>query len=159
MAFQKTVGMYNAPATQGDRANQNPTIYTPTNFLAGGTVKVGGFVWRDATNGEREVVATGTGRPLGFVERVLNNNNTDLAVEGTLDIQEGGNVSVASRGDFFVKADATVAVGATVYAVLATGAVTFTAGSGTTVDTGWKAMTSGASGDMVIISNLMQTVA
>ena len=159
MAFQKTVGLYNAPATVGDRASQNPTVYFPTNFLAGGTVKVGGFVWRDSTNGEKEVVATGTGKPLGFIERTINHPLDTVAVEGTLDIPEGSNVTVAMRGDFYVKADASVAVGATVYAVLATGEVTFTAGSGTTVDTGYKAMTSGTSGDMVIISNMFQTVA
>lgn len=159
MAFQKTVGLYNVAATQGDRANQNPFVYFPTNFLAGGTVKVGGFVWRDATNGEREVVASGSGRPLGFVERTINHNNMNIALEGTLDIPEGGNVTVARRGDFFVKADASVAVGATVYAKVASGEVTFTADSPNTVDTGYIAVTSGAVGDMVIISNMAQTVA
>ena len=54
---------------------------------------------------------------------------------------------------------ATVAVGATVYAKVASGEVTFTADSPNTVDTGYIAVTSGAVGDMVIISNMAQTVA
>ena len=159
MAFQKSVGLYNVEATQGDRASQNVTIYFPTNFLAGGTVKVGGFVWRDSTNGEREVVASGSGRPLGFVERIIDNPMINITTEGTLDIAEGNNVSVAIRGDFYVKADASVSVGDPVYAEVATGAVTFTADGANTVETGYIAVTSGASGDMVIITNMFQTVA
>ena len=151
-SFQKAVGFYNAPATVGDRASQNPTVYVPTNFLAGGTVNCGGFVWRDTTNSGTEVVAKGSGVPLGFIERTINHDNFDIEVEGTLAISEGSNVTVAMRGDFYVAADATVAIGAPVYTNPATGAVTFTS-TGTTVDTGYVAMTAGNSGDLVIISN------
>lgn len=151
-AFQKSVGFYNAPATAGDRASQNPTVYVPTNFLAGGTVKCGGFVWRDTTNPGTEVVAAGSGAPLGFIERTINHDNFNINVEGTLAIAEGGNVTVAMRGDFYVVADATVTIGATVYTEPATGVVTFTS-TATTVDTGYVAMTAGSSGDLIIVSN------
>jgi hypothetical protein len=120
--------------------------------LAGGTVKCGGFVWRDTTNPGTEVVAAGSGAPLGFIERTINHDNFNINVEGTLAIAEGGNVTVAMRGDFYVLADATVTIGAPVYTEPATGAVTFTS-TATTVDTGYVAMTAGSSGDLIIVSN------
>ena len=152
-SFQKNVGLYNKGAIAGDRASQNPTVYVPTNFLAGGTVNVGSFVWRDATNPATEVVNTGSGAPLGFIERTINHDNFDIEVEGTLAIPEEGNVTVAKRGDFYVEADGAVAIGAKVYTEPATGAVTFTT-TETTVDTGFVAVTAAAAaGELVIISN------
>lgn len=152
-SFQKNVGFYNKTAIAGDRASQNPTVYVPTNFLAGGVVKVGGFVWRDTTNPATEVVASGSGAPLGFIERTINHDNFNIEVEGTLAIPEEGNVTVAQKGDFFVVADGAVSIGDKVYANTTTGAVTFTSGEGA-VDTGYVAMTAAAAtGELVIISN------
>lgn len=152
-SFQKTVGLYNKGAIVGDRASQNPTVYVPMNFLAGGTVNVGSFVWRDSTNPATEVVNTGSGAPLGFIERTINHDNFNIEVEGTLAIPEEGNVTVAKRGDFYVEADGAVAIGAKVYTEPATGAVTFTT-TETTVDTGYVAVTAAAAaGELVIISN------
>ena len=152
-SFQKNVGFYNKTAIAGDRASQNPTVYVPTNFLAGGVVNVGGFVWRDTTNPATEVVASGSGTPLGFIERTINHDNFDISVEGTLAIPEEGNVTVAQKGDFFVVADGAVSIGDKVYANTTTGAVTFTSGEGA-VDTGYVAMTAAAAtGELVIISN------
>lgn len=152
-SFQKNVGFYNKTAIAGDRASQNPTVYVPTNFLAGGVVNVGGFVWRDTTNPATEVVASGSGAPLGFIERTINNDNFAIDVEGTLAIPEEGNVTVAQKGDFFVVADGAVSIGDKVYANTTTGAVTFTSGEGA-VDTGYVAMTAAAAtGELVIISN------
>jgi hypothetical protein len=96
-------------------------------------------------------VAAGTGDPLGFVERVQNFDNYNIAVDGTLVVPAGSEVNVAIKGDFFVVADASVSVGDTVYADTTTGAVTFTSGDDTE-DSGFVAFTSGASGDMVIIT-------
>lgn len=158
--YQKEVAQYNKPATQGDRANQQEVIYTPTNFTvtsaAGGSavaVKVGGFVWRDATNPETQVAAStiGTDKPLGFMERVQNFANYTLGEDGTLEVPAGSEVNVAVKGDFFVAADASVSVGDTVYADPATGAASFIGTDKTATD--FKAFTSGASGDMVIITN------
>lgn len=152
-SFQKNVGFYNKVAIAGDRASQNPTVYVPTNFLAGGVVNVGGFVWRDTTNPATEVVASGSGAPLGFIERTINHDNFNIEVEGTLAIPEEGNVTVAQKGDFFVVADGAVSIGDKVYANTTTGAVTFTSGEGA-VDTGYVAMTAAAAtGELVIISN------
>lgn len=150
-AFQKSVGFYNAPATVGDRASQNPTVYIPRNFLAGGTVNVGSFVWRDTTNPGTEVVTTGSGAPLGFIERTINHDNFNINVEGTLAIAEGGNVTVAQRGDFYVVADGSVSIGDPLYAKTATGAPTFSSSSA--VDTGYVAVTAGSSGDLIVVTN------
>jgi hypothetical protein len=152
-SFQKNVGFYNKTAIAGDRASQNPTVYVPTNFLAGGVVNVGGFVWRDTTNPATEVVASGSGAPLGFIERTINHDNFNIDVEGTLAIPEEGNVTVAQKGDFFVVADGAVSIGDKVYADTTTGAVTFTSGDDTE-DTGYVAVTAAAAeGELVIISN------
>ena len=152
-SFQKNVGFYNKTAIAGDRASQNPTVYVPTNFLAGGVVNVGGFVWRDTTNPATEVVASGSGAPLGFIERTIHHDNFDISVEGTLAIPEEGNVTVAQKGDFFVVADGAVSIGDKVYADTTTGAVTFTSGDDT-VDSGFVAVTAAAAeGELVIISN------
>ena len=153
--FQQSVAIDNAKAVHGDRANQNPTVYQPTNFLAGGDVNVGSFVWRDTTNPETEIVNTGSSAiPIcGFVERTINHNGWDIDVAGSMTIPEGGEVTVAKKGDFYVAADGAVSIGDTVYADTTDGSVTFTSGADT-VDSGYKAATSAtAAGDLVIISN------
>ena len=150
-SYQQSVGKYNKTAIAGDRANQQEVIYTPTNFTAAEDVKVGDFVWRDTTKPELQIAASGTGAPLGFMERVQNFDNYNIAVDGTLVVPAGSEVNVAIKGDFFVVADASVSVGDTVYADTTTGAVTFTIGDDTE-DSGFVAFTSGASGDMVIIT-------
>lgn len=156
-AFQKTVGLYNEPATVGDRASQNPTVYLPVNFLAGGTINVGSFVWRDTTNPGTEVVAAGSGMPLGFVERTINHDNFDIDVAGTLAIPEEGNVTVAQRGDFYVVSDGAVSIGDTVYAKTASGEPTFSSSSA--VETGYVAVTAAAgAGELVVISNWFDRV-
>ena len=153
--FQQSVGLKNKPAIQGDRANQNPTIYDVVNFLAGsGGVEVGSFTFRSTSYPETQVVNTGSSVASveGFVERTLNVNgfNYDTA---DMTIQEGENVTVAKKGDFFVEADGAVSIGDTVYTDYTDGSVTFTSGA-TTLDTGFKAQTSAsASGELVIISN------
>ena len=151
-SYQKEVGKYNKKAIAGDRANQQEVIYTPTNFTAASAVNVGGFVWRDTTNPETQVVASAaSGDPLGFIERVQNYPNYTISDEGTLQVPAGCEVNVAEKGDFFIAADASVSVGDTVYADPDTGAASFIGTDKTATD--FKAFTSGASGDMVIITN------
>ena len=151
--YQQSVGKYNKTAIAGDRANNQVAIYTPTNFTAAAAVNVGGFVWRDTTNPGTQVKAStsGSGAPLGFVERVQNYDNYSITTEGTLQVPAGSAVEIAVKGDFYVVADGSVSVGDTVYAVPATGAVSFT--STDNIDSGWKAFSAGSSGDLVIITN------
>lgn len=151
--YQQEVGKYNKAAIAGDRANQQEVIYTPINLVTPadlGTavaVKVGNFAWR---KGADQAVGAGAGAPVGFVERVQNYQYYDIDSEGTLVVPNGAAVEIAVKGDFFVQADASVSVGDTVYANNTTGAATFSSSGAT--DTGFKAFTAGASGDMVIIS-------
>lgn len=151
--YQQEVGKYNKEAIAGDRANQQEVIYTPINLVTPadlGTavaVKVGNFAWR---KGADQAVGAGTGAPVGFVERVQNYQYYDIDSEGTLVVPNGAAVEIAVKGDFFVQADASVSVGDTVYANNTTGAATFSSSGAT--DTGFKAFTAGASGDMVIIT-------
>ena len=156
-SFQKNVGFYNAPATAGDRASQNPTVYLPVNFLAGADIKVGSFVWRDTTNPGTEVVNAGSGLPLGFIERTINHDNFDIDVAGTLTIPEEGNVTVAQRGDFYVVADGAVSIGDVLYAKTADGTPTFSSSSA--VETGYVAVTAAAAaGELVVVSNWFDRV-
>lgn len=162
--LQKSVNLYPAPAVQGDRASQNPFVYTPQNYLAGAPITVGTFVWESSEDtNPKQVLNTGTGAPLGFVERIQNVFNYDLTSEGTLVIPEGAPMTaVALRGDFWVVADTTVTVGMAIFASTTNGAVKFaTAGSTQSgyVETPYKAMTAGAQGDMIIISNAAAVVA
>lgn len=154
-SFQQSVGLKNKPAIQGDRANQNPTVYDAVNYLAGsGGINVGNFCFRSATYPESQVVTTGSSlAPVaGFVERTLNVNGFTFD-PASMTIQEGDNVTVAKKGDFFVEADGAVSIGDTVYTDYTDGSVTFSSGA-TTTDTGFKAQTTAsASGEMVIISN------
>jgi hypothetical protein len=153
-SYQKSVALENKKAIAGDRANNQIAIYAPTNFTTAAAVKVGGFVWRDTTNPETQVKAStsGSGAPLGFMERVQNFPNYNISTEGTLEIPAGCEVNVAVKGDFFVVADGAVDVGDKVYAVPATGAVSFT--STDNIDSGFVAFTSAsASGELVIITN------
>jgi hypothetical protein len=151
--YQQSVAKYNKEAIPGDRANNQEVIYTPINLVTPadlGTavaVKVGNFAWR---KGADQAVGAGTGAPVGFVERVQNYQYYDIDSEGTLVVPNGAAVEIAVKGDFFVQADASVSVGDTVYANNTTGAATFSSSGAT--DTGFKAFTAGASGDMVIIT-------
>lgn len=152
--FQKNVGLYNKEAIAGDRANQNPTVYDVVNYLSGDSgVKMGGFAFASTSHPETQVVSTGSSVAVvkGFVERVMNISGFTYD-PASVTIPEGGNVSVARKGDFFVESDGAVSVGATVYAKEADGSATFT--STDAVDTGFKAATAAsASGELVIITN------
>lgn len=151
--FQKDVELENKKAIPGDRANNQPAVYTPTNFLAGEGVEAGSFVWRDGDAPATKVKGSTSGSddPLGFVERVQNAPNYDVNTPGTLAIPEGEAVEVAVKGDFYIKADAAHDVGDTVYAYVANGHPTFT--TSMSLPTSFKAFTAGASGDMTIITN------
>ena len=151
--YQQSVSKENKVAIQGDRANQQEVIYTPTNFTAASAVNVGGFVWRDSTHPQTQVAAStvGTDKPLGFLERVQNFPNYTINDEGTLQVPADSEVNVAVKGDFYVAADASVSIGDTVYADPTTGAASFIGTDKTATD--FKAFSAGSSGDMVIITN------
>ena len=155
---QKTVNMYPAAAVQGDRGSQNAFPYTPLNYIAGADITTGTYVWLSTSDETmpQQVLNTGTGAPLGFVERILDHFLYDLTEEGSLVIPKGGRVTVAMRGNFYIPANTTVTVGMAVFANLTTGAATFAAAGSTqsgSIETTYRAMIPGAEGDMILISN------
>ena len=158
MAFQNTVELYPAPAVQGDRVNNQPTLYTAHNFVNSTEVTCGCFVFRDADNPETMCANTAeSGLPLGIVERTHENVAMDITADGgSLVIPAAGVVSIVTRGQMWALADTAVTVGMKAFASLTDGSVKFAA-AGSTVDgaveTTWAAFTSGASGELVMIDN------
>ncbi len=146
MAFQTSVGVNIPQAVPGQAVTPNQSIYTPRNYIAAeGGLAAGGF----AFYGDDEHLAYSNGSALlGFVERVLSGFIWDITEGASLSYAEGDAVTIAVRGDYWVKAPAAVAVGDAVYADASTGAV---ASGG--VDTGWTYRSTGEEGDMVMISN------
>ena len=157
MAFAGTsVAIEPAPAVQGDRVNNGAIFYTAHNFLTASTCNVGEFVWRDTTNPEIAVKnSAASGAPLGIVERT--HEYTGMTVD-SLTVPNKANVTVVEKGAMWATADTTVTIGLKAFAVLADGSIKFAAAGATVtgaVETGWAAFTAGATGDLVMISNVL----
>ena len=152
MAFQTSVKTRLAVAVAGDKATPNQSVYTPLNHLAGeGGATVGTFGWIQA---DGTVIDAGTTAPSGFVERVQAYPNYTVTSAGTLLIPAGFPVTLAVKGDYWVKTTQTCTVGGQVYVNQTTGAIEATNSSGTNVAaTGWLFKMAGEANDMVIISN------
>ena len=162
MAFAgNSVAIYPAAAVQGDRANQNPTIYTAHNWIAATPVTVGAFVWRDTGNPETAVAAGGTYDPLGIVERTHEYTAESVPFNGSLVIPAKNNVSVIEKGQVWLTADTTVTVGMKAFASLTDGTVKFDAAGSEVegyVETTFEAVTAGTVGEVVIVDNHMNAV-
>lgn len=149
--FQKAVGLTPALGVAGDRATLNPSVYTMGNPLADGPVNVGSFVWATDTGAAN----TGTGKPLGFVERALVNYNYDLLSGASMVIARGGALTVARRGDYYAVSATAATAGQKVFAQLANGNLTtdtaraIVAGA---VETDWHVVSGGDAGDIITIS-------
>lgn len=152
--FQKVVNTTPALGIAGQRASLNPAIFLVGNPPAGdGGVSAGAFVWVD----DGTVIDTGTTTPAGIVLATMDHPNFDLQNGATVTYPEGTPVTVMVKGDIFTTATTAATVGQGVYVSTTTGAITTaTAGSTAvtgTVDTGFKVLTAGAIGDIIIISN------
>ena len=157
MAFAgNSVAIEPAPAVQGDRVNNGAIFYTCHNFLTASTCNVGEFVWRDTTNPEIAVKnSAASGLPLGLVERTQ--EYTALSVD-SLTVPAKENVTIIEKGAVWATADTTVTRGMKAFATLADGSIQFAAAGATVtgaVETGWAAFTAGATGDLVMISNVL----
>ena len=157
MAFAgNSVAIEPAPAVQGDRVNNGAIFYTCHNFLTASTCSVGGFVWRDTTNPEIAVKnSAASGLPLGIVERT--HEYTALSVDSLI-VPAKENVTIIEKGAVWATADTTVTRGMKAFATLADGSIQFAAAGATVtgaVETGWAAFTAGATGDLVMISNVL----
>lgn len=150
--FQTTISATPAHGVAGDRATLNPAVYTVNNPLADGAVTVGSFVWPT----DAGAANTGTGKPLGFVERVQSQYNYDLLSGASMTIAEGGALTVVRKGDYYAVSTTTASVGQKVFAVLADGSIKTDAAGATVagaVETDWHVVVGGDADDLITISN------
>lgn len=153
--LQSQVNTDLAAAVPGQKATPDQSIYTPNNFVAGenGT-QVGTFCWIDGSNpGAVDSTTSGSDAPLGFVERVISTYMYDVTESGTLTVTAGQAVTVAVRGDYWVKTTETATVGGQVYVDKTNGSILSAVGSNGIACPGWVFRTAGNADDMVIISN------
>jgi len=155
MAFQSQVNLGYARGVAGSKASFNPFVYWPNNLLADGPVAVGSFVW-PGTAPQIQAKNTGTGVPIGIVERNIVYPNFLVFEEGTLIVPDGSALATVIKGDLWVVSLTAATDGQKVYANLADGTIqTDAAGETITgaVETPWVVVSGGAAGDPILISN------
>lgn len=162
MPFQTQVYATQAPAIEGDFASVNPrhsVLSVEGGFVAGASgLTIGRFCWADAST-NRILANTGTGAPTGFLHRDLQGLITTYLAEAGMVIPAGFGIGeLFNSGDFWVKnAGAGAAtVGMKAFAKNADGTISFAAAGATvagTTETKWFAMTAGAAGELVKMSD------
>lgn len=155
--MQTQVGLYYSPAVPGDRASNNPFVYVPFNPIATSDVTVGQFVWPGSyAFTEAQQSSDDSVQPLGLVERVLVNFNYNLTSPGTMVIPAGSVLTVARKGDYFVKPTAAVTIGQKVFASLTDGSISGAAAGATvsgSVETDWQVDNYDSQSGIATISN------
>lgn len=162
--FQKQVATTPAIGVPGDKASLNPFVYTDRNFVAGDdTVTVGNFVWDDPDNptdyhgsGVFKALSSGTGQPLGIVQRNLSYVNYDILDGGTLIVPELAPLQTVIFGDMYAIATTAATKGQKVFAVLADGSLKTGAAGATivgAVETNWLVTEGGAAGEIITVSS------
>jgi hypothetical protein len=141
--FQSAVNTVNPPGRVGDFASMNPRACVPVGpgaLKAGSNVIVGYFARADLSTGLAEgVVSPGSGI-IGFVANELQTLITTFLADSRLSVQGGTPVTLYSHGDFWaLVGGGAVTVGATIYAVAATGEPTVDSASAANPDTGFVA--------------------
>ncbi len=156
MALQSSVGLYAPVAVPGQAATPNQSVYTPITYLADATygVKVGHFVWRNS-DGEASNTQVASTLPLGLAERVLDAPNYDITSAGTDTVPPTYPVTVAVKGDYFVKTATAATVGQAVFAMTDGSVKTDASGATVTggIETSWRVKTAGSANDVILISN------
>ena len=162
MDFQTQVYTTQAPGVAGDFASTNPrhsVLSVPGGFVAGPNgLTIGLFAWADSATGTI-LSNTGTGLPTCFVHRNLQADITTYLGEFGNTIFPGKYVGeMFNGGDFFVKNVGTTAgtIGMKAFANNTNGTVTFGATGSTvsgSVETKWFAMSAGAAGELIKMSN------
>ena len=156
MALQSTVGLYAPVAVPGQAATPDQSVYTPITYLADATdgVAVGQFVWLNS-DGEASNTQVASTLPLGLAERVLDVPNYDVTSAGTLVVPPTHPVTVAVKGDYWVKTLTSATVGQAVFAMLDGTVKTAASGSSVTngIETSWRVKTAGSANDTILISN------
>jgi len=154
MGFQKQVNLYVAPGVAGDPATPDQSIYQPMNFTAEADCEVGCFVFA-GTDAETQCKPGGVAL-LGLARRNLSYFNYDVKSGASMKIPAGATVTVALRGDYWVKTLTAASVGQAVFASSTDGSIK-TGASGADIDgyveTTWRVKTAGAANDLIVISN------
>ena len=151
MTFQRTLNRDLPRGVAGDFASTNPRnsmLAGEGSLVAAETIAVGQFAFADLTTG-KVYSEFASGYRVGFVHR-NNQAVVPLGSAASMNIPTGREVALFTNGDFYAIAPAAVTVGATVYALNATGALSATAADST--DTGFKFAEAGASSDLVKIT-------
>ena len=156
MALQSSVGLYAPVAVPGQAATPNQSIYTAKTYLADDTygVKVGQFVWIDSDGNASNTQVAST-LPLGLAERVLDAPNYNITSAGSMVVPPTNPVTVAVKGDYWVKTLTSATVGQAVFAMLDGTVKTDASGATVTdgIETSWRVKTAGSANDMILISN------
>lgn len=162
MPFQTQVNLTQAPAVEGDFASANPrhsVLSVEGGFVAGPSgLTIGRFCWADAST-NRILANTGTGAPTGFLHRDLQALITTYLAESGMVIPAGFGIGeLFNGGDFWVKnaGAGAVTVGMKAFAKNADGMISFAAAGATvagSTETKWFAMTAGAAGELVKMSD------
>lgn len=155
MAVQKAVGIRFSLGVPGEFASDNNYITTVVGMTAETAVNVGGFAWRGSDENKVKLAAGLTTKPLGLVVRDIVYPIPGYS-EATLAIAIGGNVTVAKKGDFFVKTLTNASIDQKVYASPTDGSIK-TGATGATitgyVETDYTVATVGSANDIIAISN------
>jgi hypothetical protein len=163
MTFQTSVNMVQAPAVAGDFASVNPrhsVLSVPGGFVAGaGGVTVGLFCWADTATGTI-LLNTGTGVPTGFLHRNMQALNYVYLSDATMLVPAGMGIGdLFNEGDFWVHnaGASAVTIGMKAFANTTNGTISFAATGATvagSVETKWFAMSIGAAGELIKMSNI-----
>lgn len=160
MGLQKQVNLYRAPGVQGDKATPNQSIYFPKQMAAEGDVTVGTFVFygTDASKQASNTKTSGTAADLiGFVERVINYANYDVASKGTLIVPNKSTLTIAICGDYWAVATTDATPRQKVFVNPTTGEISTAPAASETVagaiETPWSVIQGGDAGSPILISN------
>lgn len=159
--LQKKVGLYPSIGFPGQQVAFNQAVYTAENFMSDGTCKAGSFAFRkapqDAGTAVKFGIASLTGQTgdkvLGLVERnIIGSGNLNIPDDEANTFENGAEITIATRGDYYIIAPSAATIGQAVLCDPTTGAITLGT-AGATNDTGWTVFSEGAEGEPIIIVN------
>lgn len=154
--YQKSVGTSQAIGVPGAYASINPIISTSLGYIAEADVGIGGFVWEGTQQGYAKSTTATAVKPIGFVVREITNPLYALGDMASDQVPAGHNISIQTKGDFYVVSQTDAETGQKVFAVLADGTIkTGAAGAAIAdaVETDWTVVLGGDAESIIIIGN------
>lgn len=165
MALQKSVSFYPVLGFPGQQVVPNQAVYVAANLMTDGTAQSGGFVFTKASDGITLFTKTSTAGavPVGIVERLMDNIMPDVTDNATVTYPAGQVLTVAIRGQYYIKAPSAGTSGHKILIKPTDGTISFAAAVPSSnddglVDTGWivlapEGAASFVEGDLVIAQN------